>query len=51
MIIWINGPYGVGKSTLAEKLCQMDPRGFLFDAEAVGNAVRDELARDVQSVI
>lgn len=43
MIIWINGPYGVGKTTLAEALCELRPHSFLFDAEAVGNAVRDNL--------
>lgn len=43
MIIWINGPYGVGKSTLAEKLAQLLPESFLFDAEKVGDAVRDNL--------
>ncbi len=43
MIIWINGPYGVGKSTLAEKLHELNGNSFIFDAEAVGNAVRDNL--------
>lgn len=43
MIIWINGPYGVGKSTLARKLHENNPNSFIFDAEAVGNAVRDNL--------
>lgn len=41
MIIWINGPYGVGKSTLAEALAGRLPESFLFDAEAVGDAVRE----------
>ena len=43
MIIWINGPYGVGKSTLADELHRQNPNSFIFDAEAVGNAVRDNL--------
>lgn len=40
MIVFISGPYGVGKSTVAEALA---PRlnALIFDAEAVGNAVRD----------
>ena len=46
MIIWINGPYGVGKSTLARKLHAINPNSFIFDAEAVGNAVRDNLPRE-----
>ena len=45
MIIWINGPYGVGKSTLARKLHECNPNSFIFDAEAVGNAVRDNLPK------
>ena len=41
MIIWISGPYGVGKSTLAEALAARLGDAWVFDAEAVGNAVRD----------
>lgn len=47
MIIWIDGPYGVGKSTLAEALHRENPTSFLFDAEAVGNAVRDNLPKEM----
>ncbi len=43
MIVWIDGPYGVGKSTLALALHQRRPDSFVFDAEAVGDAVRDNL--------
>lgn len=43
MIIWINGAYGVGKSTVAKALHKMNSNSFIFDAEAVGNAVRDNL--------
>ena len=41
MIIWISGPYGVGKSTLAECLVAKMENAVVFDAEEVGNAVRD----------
>ena len=41
MIYWINGAYGVGKSTVAEALCRKLPKAHIFDAEEVGNAVRD----------
>ena len=41
MIIWISGPYGVGKSTLAELIAARMENAWLFDAEEVGNAVRD----------
>ena len=41
MVIWISGPYGVGKSTLAEYMQSKMKDALIFDAEAVGNAVRD----------
>ena len=41
MIIWISGPYGAGKSTLAERMAARMGNAWLFDAEEVGNAVRD----------
>lgn len=41
MIIWISGPYGVGKSTLAEAMAAKMKNVLIFDAEEVGNAVRE----------
>lgn len=41
MIIWISGAYGVGKSTLAEAMAAQMDNALIFDAEEVGNAVRD----------
>lgn len=41
MIIWISGAYGVGKSTLAEALESKIENALIFDAEEVGNAVRE----------
>lgn len=43
MILWLNGPYGVGKSTVADVLHSLLPESFIFDAEQVGNAIRDNL--------
>ena len=40
MIIWISGPYGVGKTTLAEAMAAKMDNALVFDAEEVGNAVR-----------
>lgn len=47
MIYWINGAYGVGKSTLAQYLHVKNPKSFIFDAEAVGNAVRDNMPKEL----
>ena len=41
MIYWINGSYGVGKTTIAEALVKKLKKAYIFDPEAVGNAVRD----------
>lgn len=41
MIIWISGAYGVGKSTLAEAMAEQMENALIFDAEEVGNAVRE----------
>lgn len=41
MIIWISGAYGVGKSTLAEAMAAQMENTLIFDAEEVGNAVRE----------
>lgn len=41
MVIWISGAYGVGKSTLAEALAPQIENSMIFDAEEVGNAVRE----------
>ncbi|MFF2618789.1 AAA family ATPase [Kitasatospora sp. NPDC058046] len=41
MIIWLNGPFGGGKTTLATTLQQELPGAVLFDAEDVGFLLRD----------
>lgn len=40
MLIFLSGPYGVGKSAAAQTLAK-ERNALIFDAEAVGNAVRD----------
>lgn len=47
MVIWIDGPYGVGKSTLAERLRELAPHSFVFDAEQVGNSVRENTPKEL----
>ena len=40
MIVWINGPFGVGKSTIATLLAERWPRATLFDPEHLGYLLR-----------
>lgn len=36
MIIWINGPFGGGKTTLSNALVNMIPNSVIFDPEQIG---------------
>ncbi|WP_432988052.1 AAA family ATPase [Dactylosporangium sp. CA-233914] len=36
MIVWLNGPSGVGKATLTAELCRREPRARAFDPERTG---------------
>ncbi len=40
MIIWINGPFGAGKTTLAERLRDRRPKSLIFDPEEIGFVVK-----------
>jgi adenylylsulfate kinase-like enzyme len=40
-VIWVNGAFGAGKTTLSERLLAEDPRLLLFDAELPGYMVRE----------
>lgn len=51
MIYWINGAYGVGKSTVAETLQKKLAKAHIFDAEEVGNAVRDNYPKECKDSI
>ncbi|MYU06067.1 AAA family ATPase [Streptomyces sp. SID8366] len=44
MIVWLNGPFGGGKTTLAAGLCRTVPGATIADPEAVGDLVRRALA-------
>ncbi|HEX5595132.1 MAG TPA: AAA family ATPase [Micromonosporaceae bacterium] len=41
MIIWINGAFGAGKTTLSEELHQRLPEALAFDPEYVGFLLRE----------
>ena len=41
MIIMLNGPFGVGKSTVAQLLHDQLPHSMIYDPEIIGIALRD----------
>jgi hypothetical protein len=44
MIVWLNGTFGVGKTTTSELLVKALPKARLFDAECVGELLVPILA-------
>ncbi|MGA5556101.1 AAA family ATPase [Streptomyces lavendulocolor] len=44
MIVWLNGPFGGGKTTLAAGLRRALPGAVVADPEAVGDLLRSTLA-------
>ena len=51
MIVGISGAYGVGKSTFAEALADKVDHAVIFDAEKVGDAVRENYSDEPYGVI
>lgn len=43
MIVWLNGTWGAGKSTLAYELARRLPRAFVYDPENIGYLLRKNL--------
>ena len=43
MIIWLNGPFGAGKTTVANLLLEADPNLAVFDTEQIGYALSHAL--------
>lgn len=43
MLLWINGAFGVGKTTAAGRVCERDGRWRIFDPEWVGYMLRANL--------
>lgn len=48
-IIWINGSFGVGKTTIARELAEQLPGAVLFDPELVGSLLREVVPNDLQA--
>jgi hypothetical protein len=46
MIVWINGTFGVGKTTVANELTKLLPHARLFDSEYAGYMLRHVLASE-----
>ncbi len=40
MLVWVNGPFGVGKTQVAHELARRLPNGFVSDPEQLGFALR-----------
>lgn len=47
-VVWINGPLGVGKTTVAEKLVERLPAAVLYDPELVGAMLRHIVPSSLQ---
>ncbi|WP_042390668.1 NUDIX hydrolase [Streptacidiphilus melanogenes] len=45
MIVWLNGAFGVGKTTTVRELQQLIPGSRVFDPEDIGTLLRDRLLR------
>lgn len=46
MILFINGPFGVGKTSTANELVRLMPRAMLMDPEEIGSFLRRLLGAD-----
>lgn len=47
MIIWLNGPFGVGKTSLATILHQQIKNSYLYDPELLGDFLQSQLPQAV----
>jgi predicted AAA+ superfamily ATPase len=52
LIVIINGPYGVGKTSVAENLIKKIPSSILFDTEEIGflldKLIRSEIRKEFE---
>ncbi len=47
LVVWINGPFGVGKTTVTEQLVADCPNAIVFDPELVGEMLWKVLPADL----
>ena len=47
MIIWINGAFGVGKTSVASKLSNVLKNSYIFDPEMAGEYIWDNLPEEI----
>ena len=45
VIVWLNGPFGVGKTTAARRLCERLPDAVIADPEPLGWMLRRTIGR------
>lgn len=45
VIIWLNGPFGAGKTTVANRPLAFEPTLLLFDTESIGHLLQSALGR------
>lgn len=48
MIIWLNGAFSAGKTTIAEILNEKIPNSYLYDPEEIGDFFRHNLPKSIQ---
>lgn len=46
MIVWLNGPFGAGKTSTATELVRLLPKSRIFDSEQVGFMLRHVLTSE-----
>lgn len=48
MIIWINGAFGSGKTSIAENICKKMRVAYLYDPEQVGYFLWDNFPQEMK---
>ena len=49
LVVWINGAFGVGKTSVAEELVALLPGAVVFDPELIGSLLRSVIPADEQT--